>query len=54
MEEEKKNWDSLVLELHRENQDNCGEITKYLVRRFIEFAETSVPIIDQIEGDTTA
>ena len=53
MVEEHGNWDSLILELERENKgkDNGGEITKYFVDRFIEVAVIAVPIINGIEAD---
>ena len=50
VEEDKRNWDSLVPELHKENEDNGGEITEYFVDRFIEIAKEAVPIIDEIES----
>ena len=50
VEEDKRNWDSLVPELHQENEDNGGKITSYFVDRFIEIAEKAVPIVDKIES----
>ena len=49
VEKDKRNWDSLVPELHKECQDNGGEITSYFVNTFIEIAEKAIPIINEIE-----
>ena len=49
VEADQRNWDSLVPELHKECQDNGGEITSYFVNTFIEIAEKAIPIINEIE-----
>ncbi len=51
--EDKKDWDSLVPELHKECQNNGGKITSYFVDRFIAIAKQAVPIIDKIETDNS-
>ncbi len=49
VEKDRENWYSLVPELHKECQDNGGEITSYFVNTFIEIAEKAIPIINEIE-----
>lgn len=53
--QDKRNWRSLVPELHKECQDENSdrEITKYFVDTFIEIAEKAIPIIDEIETDSS-
>ena len=53
VEGDKRNWDSLVPELHKECQENGGEITDYFVNTFIEIAEKAVPIINETETDNS-
>ena len=50
VDEDKKNWSSLIPDLYQENENQSSEITKYFVDKFIEIAETAVPIINGIEG----
>lgn len=49
VDEDKRNWNSLVLDLHQECKEEGGEITKYFVDRFTEIAEEAIPIINDIE-----
>ena len=54
--EEYRNWDLLILDLHRESQQDGGgkitggKITDYFVDKFVEIAEFAKPILDDIEG----
>ena len=45
-----RDWDPLIPDLHRELQQNGGEITDYFVNKFKEIAEFAKPILDDIEG----
>ena len=45
-----RDWDLLIPDLHRELQQNRGEITDYFVNKFKEIAEFAKPILDDIEG----
>ena len=45
-----RNWDLLIPDLHRELQQNGGEITDYFVNKFVEIAGFATPILDDIEG----
>ena len=49
--EQYKNWDLLILDLHRELQQNGGEITDYFVNKFVEIAKFAVPILNDVEGN---
>ena len=51
VEDDKRNWNSLVPVLHQENEDEDadGEITRYFVDRFIKVAEKAIPVINDIE-----
>ena len=49
VDKDKRDWDSLVLDLHQECKEEGGEITRYFVDRFTEIAEKAIPIIDDIE-----
>ena len=49
--EQYKNWDLLIPDLHRELQQNGGEITDYFVNKFVEIAKFAVPILDDVEGN---
>ena len=51
VDKDKRDWDSLVPDLHQECKEEGGEITKYFVDRFTEIAVKAIPIIDEIEGD---
>ena len=50
-DERYRNWDSLIPEMHRELQEEGGEIMCYFVERFTNIINIAVPIIDRIEGD---
>ena len=50
LDNNKKNWSSLVPDLHREGQAQTGKIMTYFVDKFIEVAEKAIPIINDIEG----
>ena len=50
VDEDKKNWSSLVPDLHQECEKQSGEITRYFVEKFTEIAEIAIPIINEIEG----
>ena len=45
-----RDWDPLIPDLHRELQQNGGEISEYFVNKFKEIAEFAKPILDDIEG----
>lgn len=45
-----RHWDKWVPAMHRELQQNGGEITDYFVGKFEEIAEVARPILDDIEG----
>ena len=47
---DKRNWDTLVPDLHRENENQDGEIMRYFVDQFIDVAAKAIPIINRIEG----
>ena len=51
VDERHRNWDSLVPEMHRELQEEGGEIMRYFVERFTNIVNIAAPIIDRIEGD---
>ena len=46
---DKSDWRQLVPDLHRECQDQGGEIMTYFVDTFIDIAETAIPVINGIE-----
>ena len=46
-----RNWDLLIPDLHRELQQDGGEITDYFVGKFVEIAEFAKPILDDVEGN---
>ena len=50
VDERYRNWDALIPALHRELQQDGGEITNYFVNKFVEIAEFAKPILDDIEG----
>ena len=50
VDERYRNWDALIPDLHRESQQDGGEITDYFVNKFVEIAEFAKPILDDIEG----
>ena len=53
VDEDKKNWSSLVPDLHQECEGQEGqsdEITSYFVDKFTEIAGKAIPIINNIEG----
>ena len=51
IKEEYRDWNALCPKLNEElRNDDGGDITKYFVRKFTEFAERTTPIIDRIEG----
>ena len=50
VDERYRNWDALIPDLHRELQQDGGEITDYFVNKFVEIAEFAKPILDDIEG----
>ena len=45
-----RDWDPLIPDLHRELQQNGGEISEYFVNKFKEIAEFAKPILDDTEG----
>ena len=47
---DKGNWNSLVLDLHQECEEQSGVITKYFVDKFTEIAEKAILVINDIEG----
>ena len=51
VEGDKRDWDLLIPDLHKECHDNNnnGKITAYFVDKFIEIAEKAIPIINKIE-----
>ena len=49
MEDDKRNWNSLVPVLHQENEGDGREVTRYFVNKFTEIAEKALPMIDAIE-----
>ena len=51
VDERYRNWDSLIPEMHRELQEEGGEIMRYFVERFTNIINIAAPIIDRIEGD---
>ena len=51
VDERYRNWDLLIPDLHRELQQNGGEITDYFVNKFVEIAKFAVPILDDVEGN---
>ena len=50
MDEDKRNWSSLVPSLQEECGKEGGEITDHYVARFIEVATKAIPIIDKVEA----
>ena len=50
VDEQYRNWDGLIPDLHRELQQDGGEITDYFVDKFVEIAKVAKPILDDIEG----
>lgn len=50
---QKRDWNPLLPKLHRECEDNGGEITDYFVSRFLDVAAKAIPIIDKVEGTET-
>lgn len=51
VEGDKKDWNLLIPELHKECQDKDGEIIRYFVNTFTEIAQEAIPIINKIEKD---
>ena len=51
VDERYRNWDPLIPEMHRELQEEGGEIMRYFVERFTNIVNIAVPIIDRIEED---
>ena len=51
VDERYRNWDPLIPEMHRELQEEGGEIMRYFVERFTSIINIAAPIIDRIEGD---
>ena len=49
VEDDKRNWNSLVPVLHQENEGGGREVTRYFVNKFTEIAEKALPMIDAIE-----
>lgn len=52
-EKHNRDWNDLLLKLHQECEVNGGEITDYYVDAFVAIAEVALPIINNIEGDTS-
>ena len=49
-DEDKRHWNSLVPALYRECEaDEDGDITRYFVDTFVDFAIKAIPVIDDIE-----
>ena len=51
VDEQYRNWDGLIPDLHRELQQGGGEITDYFVDKFVEIAKVARPILDDVEGN---
>ena len=50
VDDDKKNWNSLVPKLHQEYEEHSGEITRYFVDTFTDIAEKAIPVINDIES----
>ena len=50
LDEDKRNWNPLVPNLHQECKEQDGEITKYFVGKFTEIAVKAIPVINDIGG----
>ena len=50
VDEDKRNWNSLVPDLHQEYEGKDDKITRYFVDEFIGIAEKAIPVINGIEG----
>ena len=50
VDEDKRNWNSLVPDLHQEYEGKDDKITRYFVDKFIGIAEKAIPVINGIEG----
>ena len=50
VDEQYRDWDSLVPRLYQEIKEDGGEIVEYFVQRFKDIAEIAVPLIDEIDG----
>ena len=49
VDEDKRNWNSLIPDLHQECEGQSDEITKYFVNKFTEIAGKAIPVINGIE-----
>ncbi len=49
VDEDYRNWNSHIPDLHRESTVQPGKITRYFVDKFTEIAEKAIPIINKIE-----
>ena len=50
LDQDKKNWSSLIPILYHEKNNQDGEIMRYFVGQFVKIAEIAIPIINEIEG----
>ncbi len=50
IEDEYRNWDTLIPALHQECKEGTGNITDYFVEKFAAIAKAAIPIIDEYEG----
>lgn len=50
VDERYRHWNRLTLDMHRELQQDGGEITDYFVDKFKELDKFAKPILDDIEG----
>ena len=53
VDKDKRNWNSLVPLLQKENEGDGSEVTRYFVDTFIDIAKKAIPVINQIEGEGT-
>ena len=51
VDKDKRNWNSLVPVLQKENEGDGSEVTRYFVDTFIDIAKKAIPVINQIEGE---
>ena len=53
VDKDKRNWNSLVPVLQKENEGEGSEVTRYFVDTFIDIAKKAIPVINQIEGEAS-
>ena len=49
--EEHQDWSTLLARLHKEVEDQKGELTDYFSRQIVETAKLVIPIIDRVVGN---